>query len=471
MNPSSILRLLALSVGSTGLLAVIPLVVALVSQEWPQAVALAGTLFGSAFVLILVLVLVPKSEMRRFTVRDGLVTLIGWWVITPALALPVFIAGVPNSSLISAYFESVSCLTTTGVSQSSAGFLSLGILPESLLVWRGVLHFVGGAVSLASVLTIFPALNFGGTGLQRSRLFAGTEGRMEAIFLRGLGIGGSVIGAVFVLMTASFAVLGVAPERAFSLGMSVATTGLVHPLQDKLVERDAWVMAVATLGLAISAISATTLLSLRHWPKRLTRDLEAMAVIVVIVTVGFLVNWLAAHGPGGPGYVWAASSVATSGIMTEPLSIGLGEQAVFLSMLLAFVGGAALSTAGGVKMARIMILAERSRVEFSRLGYQNSVAPFVFRGRLKSDVAVVGVWVYLVSYMAAMLLLAVLLSLGGREFGDALVSAVGLISNAGHLVTQELGGLEKLVGAIGMVLGRIEVLALLPLMRPGFWRS
>ena len=157
--------------------------------------------------------------------------------------------------------------------------------------------------------------------------------------------------------------------------------------------------------------------------------------------------------------------------MTESLSTELGEPSFMLVLILTFIGGAALSTAGGVKLARVLILAERSRLEFSRLGFPNAVAPFIFRGRLKDDTVIVGVWVYLVAYLLAVVLISLVLALFGRDYPSALRISVGALSNAGHLLPAGMTEGEALVTGLAMILGRIEVLALLPILRPGFWRD
>ena len=470
MNARAVFRYLALSLGFIGLGAAIPLMVAVFSGEMAEALGFGTGVFLSIVFLILILVMVPAADQRTSN-RDVLVILIAWWFLAPIVALPGFLIGIPETGLLDAYFEAVSCLTTTGTSRFAGSFISGETPSASLLAWRGVLHFQGAVAMLASALTILPALNFGGTGMHRTRLFAGSEQSMLAAMRRALGVSALVLGLLFIAALFLLALAGVTPVRAMTLSLSAVTTGLVDPVGDLRAPPTGPANLIVALTLLASSVSVMTLIGIRAWPARLWRDTEALALIVLVPVIAFAVAWLAGLAPGGATLVWAASHAATSGIMTEPLSTGLGETSYLLVILMSLVGGAALSTAGGIKIARVLILAERSRLEFSRLGYQNAVAPFIFRGRLKDDNVIVGVWVYLIAYLLAALATALVLSLSGRDFTQALLMGVGAVSNAGHLLPVAMRDGEAFAAAIAMILGRIEVLALLPLLRPGFWRD
>lgn len=470
MNFRVILRYVALALSLVGVGAVFPLVVALLTGETKQAIGFGLGVFTSAVVLGIILLMVPPPKERTSN-RDVLVILVSWWFLAPVVALPGFLVGIDGAGLFDAFFEAVSCLTTTGTSRFAGSFITGESPSVSLIAWRGALHFIGAMAALASALTILPALNFGGTGMQRTRLFAGTERSMLVALRRALGVAALVMVILLVFSIFCLALTGMGFVRSLTLSLSAVTTGLVDPVGDLVAARDPMANLVITAVLFMSSISVVTVIGIRTWPRRLWKDSEALALIVVIPVVSFVVAYLAALTPGSRTLVWAASHVATSGIMTEPISTGLGDQVFQLVMLMTLIGGAALSTAGGVKVGRILILSERSRLEFTRLGYQNSVEPFIFRGRLKDDNVIVGVWVYLVAYVLASVFLGLVLSVGGRPFDTALIGGLGLLSNAGHLVPADLGPTETLLAGFGMILGRVEVLALMPMLRPGFWKD
>jgi Trk-type K+ transport system membrane component len=472
MNAVAILRSVALGAGVVGASALVPFALAWRWQGLEASLPFLACVFAGVFVFALVRVMVPRSS-RPASARDLLVAMTGWWLISPLVAAPAFMASAVGLDLGGAYLEALSCLTTTGatLTQSESGAGTAARLPGAWVAWRGMLHVFGALGSLAAALTVLPALNFGGVGMHRSRLFTGTAEGFVPAFVRTLGVSAMVFGVLFLAVNIAYAMSGLAPARALSLSVSALTTGLVDPVADRMSAAGDGPRFVTLMALYLSAMSLPTLLAVRAWPKRLIADTEALALAGVILVAGGIASWLAGLSFGLEGLVWAASHVATSGVMTEPLSRGMGEDAAQLAIILTLVGGSALSTAGGVKMARVMVLAQRSRLEFVRLAHENRVAPFVYRGRAREDVVVTGVWVYLVSYVLAIAGLLLVLGLGERDLPEALRFAVGVFSNAGHMVDLgSLRGLEAVAVAFGMIAGRLEVLAALALLRPGFWR-
>jgi len=140
-------------------------------------------------------------------------------------------------------------------------------------------------------------------------------------------------------------------------------------------------------------------------------------------------------------------------------------------VLPALIGGAALSSAGGIKLARIIILIRRAGQEFARRRYQNTVVGLRFKDRQQKEKAVLGVWVYLIAYIGAVSLVFTVLSFLGTDFSDAIAQATGAISNSGWLIEtpSNATGSYHMLLALAMILGRLEILALLPALTPSFW--
>jgi len=170
---------------------------------------------------------------------------------------------------------------------------------------------------------------------------------------------------------------------------------------------------------------------------------------------------------------WSLSSISTSGIA---LSDSTRFERIPLPLMLipAMIGGSALSAAGGIKLGRMVVLIRRVGLEFVQLGYRGSVQKFKFRGRFQSEKTVMGVWVYLVGYIIAGVLGVLIFSLLGLSFDGAIQTAIGSLSNSGQLIQSNLlnnnAGLQ-ICALLGMILGRLEVIALLPALNPRFWQS
>jgi Trk-type K+ transport system membrane component len=469
LNHIAIIRVLSYMGLALGGTMVLPLLVALLYGETSQIMAFSIVLLLTLMLAAMCLQLTSAPE-RRSHVNDALAVAVLWCIGAPIPAAVPFVFGTAEPSIIAGLHEAVACLTTTGHSVID---LDGNNWPVSLLVWRGVLHCVGMVFSLVLAASVFAALSFGGPGIQRSVLFTIPDGSffdaiprvLRAVIMVCL----SLIGIVFSALLFT----GVQPGEAMGIAISVASTGLVDPNHNENIVQGGPAVFIVFSGLVLATSGLAVLMNLS--PKRLrfaAVDAELFLLVGLIGLLGLLA-WL-----GGvdvfKSLSWAVSSISTSG-----LSLGISVDEikstlpVTVLVLPALIGGAALSTAGGIKLARIIILLRRAGQEFAQLGFQNSVVALRYRNRQQKQSAVLGVWVYLIAYIAAVSLVFVCLSFLGEGFGSSMSVAVGAISNSGWLI--DLGdasnGLEHSVVMFGMILGRLEILALLPTLNPAFWRA
>ena len=136
--------------------------------------------------------------------------------------------------------------------------------------------------------------------------------------------------------------------------------------------------------------------------------------------------------------------------------------------------GSALSAAGGVKIARLIVLARRAGVEFRQLGYRRSVLGFQFRDREMDERSVIGVWVYLIAYILSVFLVMVGFTLMGVDFESSIRLSIGCLTNSGGLVSghvAQLNDAASILAIVSMLLGRLEILAIIPAISVSFWRG
>ncbi len=468
MNHISIIRMLAYMGIALGTSMILPLFVAIVANEQQQILAfsLTGLLTLVMAVIILLLTGAPERPAR---VNDALAVAVLWCFGAPIPSALPFVFGTAEPSFMAALHEAVACLTTTGHSVID---LAGNAWPASLLVWRGVLHFLGMMFSLTIAATVFAALGFSGPGIHKSYLFTVPEGNffdalpraMRAIFV----ICTTIILFVFSALVSNGAGIG----EALSIGISVASTGLVSPDGYANFNGNAVINTSIFIALFLSTAGLSILMSIRPKQLRYAKiDPELYLLLGLIVFIALL-NF--SGGMAGLVSVgWALSALSTSGL---PLGVSIFDARSTLPLgvlvLPALIGGAALSTAGGIKLARIIILMRRAGQEFTRLGFQNSIVALEFRQRQQKETAVLGVWVYLIAYIAAVSGVFAVLSFLNVDFSEAIGQATGAISNSGWLITpaDNPGGLYHLTLMAAMILGRLEILALLPMLNPGFWR-
>ncbi len=442
-----------------------PAGVAALFGEQIQLFGLLAACGGTAIVSGSILILTPKPR-RPARPSDGLAVLLLWWLLAPIAVAPAFLLGVDEQSIIAALHEAVSSLTTTG--HSVIDIADDPGWPQSLIVLRTVLHALGAVASVSTAASVFAALNLGGPGIHRSVLFSIPEGSFFDALPRVIIASATVFAALTCTVFLALLLSGDDPADALARAFSVSSTGLVDPTAtpEGLTRLHSLILFV---GLFMSAVGLTSLVELRAARFRtmiLDPELLALGVAWIAAAAMGIAVGLGAFDAVG----WAISTLSTSGlIVTDTRSISALPTSI--AILPALVGGSALSAAGGVKLARVVILTRRASREFARLGYQDSVVALRFRGRAQDERAIIGVWVYLTAYVAAVTSVLIALSTFGSEFDAAVRSAVGAISNTGSLIAPPANTASHLVLIAAMLLGRWEVLALLPALRPSFWRA
>ncbi len=468
MNHLAIVRVIsATALGFSGLF-LICFLVALASGETDQQMVFAGAgaTIGGFGGTVLLLTDKPK---RRAHAKDGLAVAILFWVIGGLISSIPFFDYIGAPDLLGAFYESVSNLTTTGHSRVDPVLYPMS---TSIFVWRALLHLIGAIASVSIAATVFSGLNLGGPGVHRNRFFSEPEGSFFDPVARVVRISTILILSGTVILSAMLLAIGLPPRDALAGAVSAITTGMVDPAASMTGPSAGavhsillWFGLVAgTLGLV--AIDGAGQGRMRAVPF----DPETLAwggTLVLITLLAFLAGLPLFESIG-----WATSSLATSGIaLSDPQQFS--RLPIVLLLFPVLIGGSALSAAGGFKLARLIILTRRVALEFVQLGYRGSVQHFKFRGRRQSERTVMGVWVYLVGYIVACTIGTLLLSATGLAFDDAIRAGIGSLSNAAHILVgmnAELSPLAQICAILGMILGRLEVIALLPALNPTFWQ-
>ena len=356
MNHISIIRMLAYMGIALEASMILPLFVAIVANEQQQILAFSLTGLLTLVMAVIVLLLTGTPE-RPARVNDALAVAVLWCFGAPIPSALPFVFGTAEPSFMAALHEAVACLTTTGHSVID---LAGNAWPTSLLVWRGVLHFLGMMFSLTIAATVFAALGFAGPGIHKSYLFTVPEGNffdaipraMRAIFV----ICTTIILFVFSALVSNGAEIG----EALSIGISVASTGLVSPDGYANFNGNAVIKTSIFIALFLSTAGLSILMSIRPKQLRYAKiDPELYLLFGLIVFIALLNFSGGMAGLASLG--WALSALSTSGL---PLGVSIFDARSTLPLgvlvLPALIGGAALSTAGGIKLARIIILMRRA---------------------------------------------------------------------------------------------------------------
>ena len=454
-------------------------VAALLLQDLGEALSL--TIFGVSTGLFgAVLVLLSNSFDKRESKAEALLFLILFWIIVPAVLSLPFIFHGPNSSLLGAYFESVSAFTTTGASRLNPDALS-----DTILFWRSLLQWTGGVSVATFAIVVLAAVNQTGTGIHKSMLYTVNKG---ALFGRLIGIGRLVASIYLFLSLIGFVLMtfgGTPAFDAFCLALSgVSTGGLTPragPLQLYVPPFAATVLGILCIFGAMNIAVIWDVLSLRKAKSALNLlwNVEHRAFLVILAFLVLIGIWFSGLASIGHLILDSAFFVSSAGYQYQVISLDLIPPVILITF--ALVGGSALSTAGGVKLIRILLLFRHLGTELSRLSHPSRVIPVKFRNQIIPDAAFLSIWMYFFAYTLAFGVGIAAFGVVGLPLDDAIASAAASLSNVGPLLPLTLpeSGLtyaqftngQMSVGIVLMLLGRIEVLAALALLLPNFWKD
>jgi trk system potassium uptake protein len=465
------------------LLMLVPLAFAWVGRDGAEGafgVALVITL-GAGFVLSVV----TRRYRRELQARDGLLLVGLIWTVLPAFAALPLLFAVPGLSVTDAYFESMSGFTASGGSVMSG----LDRLPLSVNVWRCFLNFVGGLGIIVLAVAILPLLGVGGSQLFKAEM----PGPMKdqkltpriAETARGLWT------VYFLLALACFLAYRAAGMGWADAFMHMCSTVSLGGLSSHDAGFGYWnsplLEAVAMVFMLLSGASfALYFMAWRHRsPRVLWRDDELRAfVLVVLGSVVLISIYLSAHGLY-PTYLeslrhaaFNVVSVATTGGFTTVDYAQWPPFAPVLMLLLGCFATCAGSTGGGIKMLRMLLLLKQAQRELVRIVHPNVVNPVVMGGAAVSPRVILHVLAFMLIYGATIVSLTMLLLFSGLDIVTAFTAVIACVNNIGPGLGQvgpagNFGGLtdfQTWVCTAGMLLGRIELLPVLVLFTPQFWR-
>lgn len=461
---------------------------------------------GIASLLIITLVVVARANVsHRRPTQNQLLALLGAYVLLPIMLAIPFWEAVPNASFLDAYIEMVSSLTTTGATLFDPSRLS-----ESVHLWRATVGWIGGLFIWVTAVAIMAPLDLGG---------------FEVLTLRGAGRGASrfsqiaavaapserlarftrlflpLYAGLTLVLWMSLSVAGERPFVALCHAMSTLSTSGITPLRG-LQTADAGLLGEALVALfLVLALSRATFARDYRAPRRnlMNGDVElrfAAAILGVLTVFLFLRHFLGAADVDDAsdlraafGALWGAfftllgflSTAGWESSAWETARIWSGLQSPGLILVgVALMGGGVATTAGGVKLFRLYALYKQGVREMERLVRPSSIGGSgSIARRIRRQGAYVA-WIFFMLFALAIAALTIALAATGIQLQDGLIYTVASLSNTGPLVAvaseralqwSSLGEAAKLIVAAGMVLGRMEMLAIVALLNPDLWRD
>ncbi|MCB2113700.1 MAG: TrkH family potassium uptake protein [Parvularculaceae bacterium] len=421
------------------------------------AFGLAVTLFAGAGFMVL-----GAGSRREVDFRSAIFLVIIWWSAAPLFAaLPFWLGGW---SPIDGYFESVSAVTTTGAT------LERGDLRTSppALAWRAILQWIGGLVSLAAAAAIFIRPQFVGADNVEPTFSRGEDGSYTFAFKSALRVFAPVYGALTFIAFAVFALGGAPTFDSFVLALSCIASGGIVPHPDGL---SAYSDAAAVAYFPFMVLSgASFILIVRAFSRKRTKAADVETSVYLLLSLLLALLFLLFEGDT----VFASLFNAASLFSTNGIVIGAKPDLIF-ALVTVIIGGCAISTAGGLKILRWIVVIRRTQMEVRRLIMPSAVfGPRTTRNEL-------GVWMHFLVFTMGLAVLTTALTAGGHSIEAAAAGAVGAVANAGPVMALTPEGHEgyhifeddwiRLLLAAAMIGGRLEGVAALMLIKGAFWRT
>ncbi|MCT6698181.1 TrkH family potassium uptake protein [Rheinheimera sp. 4Y26] len=411
-----------------------------------------------------------------------LLTTLCWLSICLFSTLPVVLV-LPNISYVDAAFETVSAITTTGATVLTG----LDSMPKGLLFWRAILQWIGGVGIIVMAIAILPALKIGGMKLFKTE----NSDISEKILPRSSSLS-MYIGVVYLILSASCMLLfylgGMSGFDAITHGMTtVATGGFANydasfgHFNDK--PHLLWISGVFMLLSALPLVLLVGTIRGHKWI--LFKDPQVRAFFAITAFCVLLLTWYQHEHNARPwldglthSFFNVVSVITTCGYASENYS-AWGGLAVILFFYITFSGACSGSTSGGLKIFRTQLAGLLLIKQFKLLVHPNAVWVQKYGSKPVNDQLLGSVLAFCFVYFASIGALALGLSMFELDFVTALTGAATAISNVGPGLGPVIGpdgnfsslpdGAKWLI-SFGMIIGRLEILTVLLLFTPMYWR-
>lgn len=441
--------------------------------------------FTAAFsgALALAVALATRGAPPVVSARFGFLLVNLLWVTTSLVGAAPLVASPLGLGLADAVFEAVSGITTTGATAISR----LDGLPPGILLWRSILQWIGGLGVIALGLFILPFLNLGGFSflkLETSDFGERPFARLSTYLTSMIGI----YGGLTVLCAVLYAAAGMEGFDAVNHAMTtISTAGFsTHDASMGYYADNPAILWIAVVFMFVGALPFAILMmlavsggadSLRDPQIRLFAGYVAF-----FVAAATLYASVSGRIPPAEAFTHAAfnfvSLLTTTGFASADYA-AWGPFAAIAAFLATFPGGCSGSTSGGVKAYRLVILFSLIANGLRRLVYPSSVQSVRYGARPVDEAMQRAVALYLFAFLFVWLAAAALLGAAGLEPVTAVTGALTALTNVGPGLGGAIGpagnfsavpDAAKWVLAGVMLMGRLEILAVLVILTPTFWR-
>lgn len=448
----------------------------------PDAGAFIGCACFSFFIGGL-FVLNGRGYTRTLSIRQAYMLVTMSWVVMGLFsANPLYFSSL-SLSYTDAVFEAVSGITTTG----STVLTGLDTMSHGVLLWRAMTQWVGGIGIIAFVIILLPFLQVGGMQFYKMESSDKSEKVMARTgdLIKALAV---VYSGLTILCAFVYWLLGMTGFDAWTHAMAtIPTAGYsTHDASFGYFKSDVIELAAAFFMLCGALPFVLFVKMLYKGRFDFHRDGQVKTFIIllgVLIAAVTLYAWV--HTDLGLWKSFVKTTFNLTSIMTTTGFVSTdylqwGGFVVVVFLFVSYLGACAGSSSGGIKMMRLIISFQTLRAQFLRLIHPHAVVPIKFQGKSVELSVIQGVLGFLCVYVVTNTFLTIALALTGLDFETALSGAATALANVGPGIGNLIGpagnfsslpDASKWLLCLGMIAGRLELMTILVLLSPGFWKK
>ena len=445
---------------------------------------LDSSFFGASIVTIIFGTLFFLSNLdhdKKLNLQQAfLLTALSWLSIAIFGSLP-FVFSTTEFSFTNAFFESMSGITTTG----STIISNLENMPKSILLWRAILQWLGGIGIIVMAITLMPIMNVGGMQLFKISNSDSSEKilpKSKEIALRLIYIYSSLT----ALCAISYKILGMNYFDSLTHSMTTIATGGFSNYNQSIGFFNSFSIEIsAMIFIILGSIPFIAYIKFLSGDKKIfISDLQIKTFIkIIFFSVLILSLYLFLNNTTQlnlRSILFNVISILTGTGYVNAQFDNWGGFPLILFLGLMFVGGCAGSTTCGIKIFRIQILYSFISNQLKKIIYPKGVFVLKYEKNPVDNKFIASIISFIYMYLIIFFIITALLSLTGLDFITSISGAATSISNVGPGLGSIIGpngnfsslpDVSKWILSLGMILGRLELFAILVLFLPSFWRN
>ena len=461
-----------------GIFMFIPIIAQFFYQE------IDSSFFGASIVTIIFGTLFFLSNLdheNKLNLQQAfLLTALSWLSVAIFGSLPFFFSNL-DFSFTNAFFESMSGITTTG----STIIANLENMPKSILLWRAILQWLGGIGIIIMAITLMPIMNVGGMQLFK----ISSNDSSEKVLPKSKEIAVRLIyiySALTMMCALTYYVFGMSFFDSITHSMTTLATGGFSNYNESIGFFDSLAIEISAMFFIIlGSLPFISYIKFINGNKdiffsdtQIITFFKIIFISIIILSIYLIFNSSETYNIRSIFFNVISILTGTGYVNAQFDNWGGFSLLIFLSLM--FIGGCAGSTTCGVKIFRFQILYLFITNQLKKIIYPKGVFIIKYNQSSIDEKFISSIISFIFFYFVIFLILTALLSLTGLDFVTAISGAATSISNVGPGLGSEIGpngnfsslpDVSKWILSLGMILGRLELFAILVLFLPSFWRN